>query len=212
MAEPVRIVPVALPPMVVSHVERRDRQEEAILTAALKRLRGPGPEAVTVRSLADDTGYSSWVVYKLYGSKDGLFEALVAHGYDRLDERCAQVVEAHADPFERLTHLGLAFHHFARDEPALFKAMFLGSLRWDRTEGARRRHDASFALVEETVAAVIDAGVMTGDPHDVAHLLWAGVMGVATQELGGHVSAADGERLLQQMTVSVVTAHIGPNG
>ena len=197
---------------VVSHAERRRRQEEAILTAALERLRGAGPDTITVRRLADDTGYSTWVVYKLYGSKDGLFEAIVAHGYDLLDGRCADVLDRHPEPFDRLTHLGLEFHRFARDEPALFRAMFLGSLQWEATDGARRRHEQSFALVCDTVAAVIAAGVLQGEPDDVGLMLWAGVMGVATQELGGHIDADRSDLLVQQVTVSLVAANLGPNG
>ena len=76
----------------------------------------------------------------------------------------------------------------------------------------RHRHEQSFALVCDTVAAVIAAGVLQGEPDDVGLMLWAGVMGVATQELGGHIDADRSDLLVQQVTVSLVAANLGPNG
>jgi len=62
---------------------RRRTAEEAqrqILDAAERRLIAGGPEAIRLQDIAADVGLSHPAILHHFGSRDGLIEALVAHG------------------------------------------------------------------------------------------------------------------------------------
>jgi AcrR family transcriptional regulator len=71
---------------------RRSAQEtrSAILDAAERRLLGGGPEAIRLQEIAADAGISHPAILHHFGSREGLVEAMVLRGIERLQ---AQFVE-----------------------------------------------------------------------------------------------------------------------
>jgi AcrR family transcriptional regulator len=57
---------------------------EAILKAAEQRLLNGGPEAIRLQEIAADVGISHPLILHHFGSREGLVEALVIHGFERL--------------------------------------------------------------------------------------------------------------------------------
>ena len=66
---------------------------EVVLDRALGILRAAGPEAISVRAVADAAGTSTRAVYAVFGSKQALVDALAERGYRRLAELVAAVRE-----------------------------------------------------------------------------------------------------------------------
>ncbi len=97
---------------------------EALLDAAEALLAAGGPEAVSVRSVADRIGVSSRAVYSVFGSKAGLIGALAARGFHRL----ADLVNGLPVTDHPLADLAAAgphgFRRFALERPHLFRITF----------------------------------------------------------------------------------------
>jgi AcrR family transcriptional regulator len=97
---------------------------EALLDAAEALLAASGPEAVSVRSVADRVGVSTRAVYSVFGSKPGLMGALAARGFHRLAD-LVNGLPTTADPLADLAAAGpRAFRVFAIERPHLFRITY----------------------------------------------------------------------------------------
>jgi AcrR family transcriptional regulator len=95
------------------------------LTAAAERIVAEdGPGALSVRAVASEAGTTTRAVYSLFGSKDGLVDALAQRAFELLqagldelpqtDDSAADLVDAGAGVFRR----------FVRTHPSLFRIAF----------------------------------------------------------------------------------------
>jgi AcrR family transcriptional regulator len=97
---------------------------EVLLDAAARLLHEGGPEAVSVRGVAEASGLSFRAVYTVFGSKEALVDALTARGYRSLTERVVGLPQTD-DPARDLVVAGSqGFRGFAIEEPALFRLTF----------------------------------------------------------------------------------------
>jgi AcrR family transcriptional regulator len=97
---------------------------EALLDEALTLLRQGGPPAVSVRTVADAAGTSARAVYTVFGSMQGMIDALAQRGYQRLAGLVNGVAHTE-DPARDLVTAGVqGFRTFALEEPALFRLTF----------------------------------------------------------------------------------------
>jgi AcrR family transcriptional regulator len=85
--------------------EHKQRRREEILEAAQRVFARHGYEGATVARLEEETGLSRGAIFNYFGSKDGLFVAVVAQSSDRLVEiwlergfRALLDALAHEDP------------------------------------------------------------------------------------------------------------------
>src|SRR5687767_7953678 len=83
-----------------------------LLDAASRLLVAEGPQALTMRRVADAVGCSTTVLYTAFGSKDSLADALFREGFERLRRRLEAVAPAD-DPLARLTALAHAYRDSA---------------------------------------------------------------------------------------------------
>src|ERR1700760_3238807 len=109
--------------------ERRTREHAArhrlILETARQLAETEGWDAVTTRRLATEIEYSQPVLYKHFTSMEAIAEAIAVDGFGELAEvlRAARVgAGTSANP---LLPLANAYLSFARDNPALYDAMFI---------------------------------------------------------------------------------------
>lgn len=63
--------------------------DQDVLGAALRLMRGSGPEELTFAALSKASGLSGATLVQRFGSKAGLKRATLLHAWDRLDERTA---------------------------------------------------------------------------------------------------------------------------
>lgn len=97
---------------------------EALLDAAEDLLAAGGPDAVSVRAVADAVGTTTRAVYSVFGSKAGLLEAIAARGYQLLADLVSAIPETD-DPGADLVAVGVAgFRRFAVERPHLFRLTF----------------------------------------------------------------------------------------
>lgn len=97
---------------------------DRLLTTAEGLLRAGGPDALSVRLVAEAAGTSHRAVYALFGSKQGMLDALAAHGYLDLARRVGSI-QPSAAPDADLVRAGTeGFRGFVRANPALFRLTF----------------------------------------------------------------------------------------
>src|ERR1700759_2832477 len=71
--------------------------ERELLTAAEAVLVRQGPGGLTVRAVAAEAGIAPMGVYNRLGGKDGLVDALLIRGFDRLRASCEAAINDTAE-------------------------------------------------------------------------------------------------------------------
>ncbi len=161
--------------------DRRERERAArrhlIITTARRVAEAEGWEAVTTRRLSTEIEYSQPVLYKHFSGMEQLADAIAIEGFGELAEvtRDARLgAEAGSDT---LTRTARAYLDFARDNPAVYDAMFARAttLRF-ADQDTPPQLNAAFAELREAVAAV-------GNEHDadaLTEVFWAALHGLVT--------------------------------
>lgn len=161
--------------------------KEALLEAALELIRARGPEALNARALAAALGCSTQPIFRLYPNMEALRRAVLEQALAVYHRDRAARVAASAEPAYKAA--GLAYIGFARDEPALFRLLFM------RSRGGERESPEAVDWAPDTRMAGASAG-LAGPEAELFHLeMWALVHGVA-------VMAATGYLTLDEATVS----------
>lgn len=101
----------------------REASRQRVVEAAAELLAHKGREAVTTRAVAAAAGVQAPVIYRLFGDKDGLLEAVAEHGYatflaaKHADARPQDPVEDLRAGWDLAVEFGLA-------NPALYVLMY----------------------------------------------------------------------------------------
>src|ERR1700684_2410586 len=100
----------------------RDRTRAQLVEVAAKLLATEGPDAVTTRSVALAAGVQAPTIYRIFGDKSGLLDAVVEHGFAAYLAR-KPPAGADADPVVSL-RAGWELHiGFGLANPELFRLM-----------------------------------------------------------------------------------------
>ena len=182
--------PVSSPSGRRSRTPSTDIERELIAAAEAVLLRD-GPGGVTVRAVAAQAGIAPMGVYNRLGGKDGLVNALLIKGFDRLRAALGQAREP--DPLQRLRASGERYRDFALDSRPYYAIMFEGAIPHDFSSPEVAEHaTAAFGALVRTVEFAAAAGVIAApDPREVAQQIWSCVHGAVTLELQGLVLTPD---------------------
>jgi AcrR family transcriptional regulator len=187
----------------------RDQNQETLrrtVVAATERvLLGQGAEAVTVRRIAQELDCSTTVIYNLFGSKDGLSNALYQEGCRRLHAALA-AVPPHDKPRAYLTALAWAFWEFAHQHPQYYALMFAGALPQFKPDAVSIQDVATaIGLLVGVLDGYREAGLLlTGDTAQTAKMLWASLHGVIHLRFAGHLPDEDEARSLYAYSVTTL--------
>lgn len=94
-----------------------------LLELAREKVEESGPEALRARSLTAQAGTSTQSLYTLFGGMPGLFDALVADGFDEFASYVAAVEETD-DPVADFFAKGWTYAEWALAHPQLYRLMF----------------------------------------------------------------------------------------
>jgi AcrR family transcriptional regulator len=209
--------------MGIKERQERERQavREAILQAARDLFTTEGYRNVSMRKIAERIEYSPAAIYSYFASKDDIFFALAEEGF-RLLVAYGQAARKDADhPLEGLRRCLWAFYEFSKDNPEYFELMFV-----DRSVPSLGQDFERFEFFRETSAraeadirACIERGLFskTLDPAATLHVLWVGVLGVATIGLTKRLAPGEDpdalahdilEALLAGLTQNITTTFV----
>lgn len=169
----------------------------ALLRAARELLDRSGPAALSVRDIAAAAGVAPMGVYKRFGSKNGILDALLEQGFTELaaavDPTHRDVVPTDTDPSSAAAPPSVVaagmhrYRRFALTNPALYALMF------DRPVPDLEPSAAAMAAARTAfnhLVTAVQLGIATGDfhpgdPTEIAQRLWAGCHGAVSLELRG---------------------------
>jgi AcrR family transcriptional regulator len=173
--------------------------ERELVSAAEQVLVREGPAGITVRAVAAEAGIAPMGVYSRLGGKDGLIDALLIRGFDRL--RAAIAGGAEPDPLARLRACGLRYREFALANPHFYAIMFEAPLGRERDSPEVAEHaTAAFGALVQNVSLAAAAGqIRAPDPVEAAQQLWSAVHGATTLELKDLVQTPDPGATYQAM-------------
>ncbi|TGV23403.1 TetR/AcrR family transcriptional regulator, partial [Mesorhizobium sp. M00.F.Ca.ET.186.01.1.1] len=96
-----------------ARLQNIENLRKLVVDAAAMLLQEEGPEAVTVRKVAQKMGCSTKIIYNLFVNKEGLAQQLYLDGCKLLANELEGTPQA-ADPAQHLQNLGEAFWQFGQ--------------------------------------------------------------------------------------------------
>ena len=96
----------------------------ALIAAALAAVEQEGPDAVSLRDIAQTLGVSRAAPYRHFADRDALLAAVAARGFEDLNVGYEAALAAEGDGREKLRAAGRVYLDFARRRPGLFRLMF----------------------------------------------------------------------------------------
>jgi AcrR family transcriptional regulator len=103
---------------------KSEETQRRVLEAAISAVETGGMEAVNIRKIAGDAGYSVGSVYKHFADQDALLLAVNSVTLSRIKTVMAAAVEGIPKPMARLKALAQAYLEFARDNRNLWMTLF----------------------------------------------------------------------------------------
>jgi len=107
-----------------TQAERREKSEQALLVAAAEILIEQGYHAATFDRISERAGYSSSLVTSRFGSRDGLFRAIIEFLRIRLESYVGAALTGTLSGKEQLTNYSTAFLAHMEEDP-LAKAYYV---------------------------------------------------------------------------------------
>ncbi|MGD9702269.1 MAG: TetR/AcrR family transcriptional regulator [Acidimicrobiia bacterium] len=164
---------------------------ERVVQVAMSTLADHGVAGFTTRRVAAGASTSIPAVYELFGDKAGLVREVFFEGFRQLGGELVDLVDSD-DVRADLERVVYVLRAFARDNPALAEVMFSRPFA-DFDPGPE--DVAAGAMVREFIVGrvrrCVDAGLLSGDPTDIAHVVLAMAQGLATQETAGWLGRSD---------------------
>ncbi|MEL6431387.1 MAG: TetR/AcrR family transcriptional regulator [Planctomycetota bacterium] len=181
--------------------------KQAIFDEALRLLESEGFSGLSTRKIASRVGCTATSIYLYFDNKDALVHALIAEGFERMDERLTRahsaVTDSGGDPRAAIRAGARAFIDFALENPEFYEVMFL--LRFDQLE----RYPAPlYRRARATLDRVI-AGSALALEKDLLRstTLLASLHGLAALLLHKRVDASvDADRLIETTLDAAIDA------
>lgn len=167
----------------------------ALIELASHELERAGPDALALRSLANELGVSQPAFYRHFPSKEALIDELAAIGFVDLYDVLA--FASGASPRDRLLSLALSYFRFGLAKPQRYRLMFARPV-------AEKRRDPRLAPMAEASRSALTAAVaeylaLNGEAEASAEVLalaiWSACHGLILLISDGHLSAGDAEKL-----------------
>jgi AcrR family transcriptional regulator len=154
-----------------------------------------GPVGLTTRTVARRADASVPAIYEVFGDKSGLIREVFFEGFRMLGDELSKVPPA-ADPLEALRRICESFRQFILANPVLAQIMFSKPfVDFEPTEEDNKAGLRVSRIFVHHARLAVDAGLLAGNPTDIAHLFFAFTEGLAAAEsahrLGGSKRSAD---------------------
>lgn len=167
-----------------------EQRRKAIIKIVRKLIRKGGMGEISLRKVAELAGYSTTVVYTLFGDKATLITQAMDEDLLELTRTIGQAV-AQAEPgWPRLRAMGRAYVKFGIDHPDEYAFVFMTRRPHAPNEVARVRHgdpaQDPYAAGRLLVSEAAQLGLVSDRPEDidlVTQVLWEGIHGLTARLL-----------------------------
>ncbi len=153
-----------------------DSPRNRIVEAAVDLLEKGGPDAVSTRAVAAAAGMQPPAIYRLFGDKEGLLEAVAEHGYTQfLQSKRDHLDPDPQDPVEELRRGWDMVVEFGISRPELFAVMNQATGR-----GSEAAHRAGLEILRGRVRRLAAGGWLRVDEELAAQIIQATGRGAVT--------------------------------
>ena len=168
--------------------ERRARDRAArrrLIVATARRLaETEGWDAVTTRRLSTEIEYSQPVLYKHFSGMDEITQSVALDGFGELAAVLSEARTGAENSKNALRRIAHVYIDFARDNPALYDAMFTRATTLKFADaGTPPQLSAAFAELREAVVPI--AG--DRDVDTLTEVLWAALHGLTALARSGRL-------------------------
>jgi AcrR family transcriptional regulator len=181
----------------------------ALVTAAERQLAASTDGDIATRAVCEEAGVTQPVLYRLFGDKRGLLDAVADAGFERYAQHKSTLATTH-DPVADL-HAGWDDHMaFAADNPAVYQLMFA-----PRPNSASSAYRRILDLLEATLLRCAAAGRLATTPHLAAQLILPANIGVSLSLIGQPALFSDptlSHRARDAVFTAVLTEARTPSG
>ena len=129
---------------------------DAVLNAAYQLIRREGPGALNARAVAKELGGSTQPIFRLFSGMDELQKAVIELALNEWKSKLLVRMQGSAFPY--LT-IGMSYLLFAKDEPELFKLLFMRDRVSDGSCGREYKHEWGFPVIESAFSVDRDTAV-----------------------------------------------------
>ena len=155
---------------------------EALIRAALELIAEKGPAGFTFAEAARFAGVSPAAPYRHFRDRDELMAQVALRGFEQFEAALARAWDdGRPDAFAALDRLGGAYLEFARNQPALYSAMFEAGVPIGADPGLRGASDRAFAVLRAAAEKICAAMPSVDRPPAlmVALHIWSMAHGIA---------------------------------
>lgn len=160
----------------VSRAEKLAETRQALLAQGRLRFARDGFHAVVLEEVAHGVGLTKGAAYHHFGSKVGLFRAVVEQAQRELGDRVAAAAEAYDDPWRQLI-AGCRAFLAAGSDPAIGRILLIDApnvMGWN--EWRAMDSSSSGRHLAEAVEALLAVGVIAPQPVQPLVRLLSGAM------------------------------------
>lgn len=204
-------------PMLKTYQEARlqniENLRKLVVDAAAMLLQEEGPEAVTVRRVAQKMDCSTKIIYSLFVNKEGLAQQLYLEGCKILANELEGTSRAD-NPVQHLLNIGEAFWEFGQRYSGYYKLMFGGAFA-DFKPDEESMHGTVTAMRQllTVISNAQEQGLIHGqyDTKTVVQIFWASLHGVIHLYMGGHLGDVQSAHAVYRQTLSLIVGSLLPD-
>lgn len=158
--------------------------KEALLQAALDLIAQKGAAGFTFADAARMAGVSPAAPYRHFRDRDELLSSIAQRGFEQFESQLTTAWDdGRPDTVSAFERVGKAYLAFAREEPALYAAMFESGVPADATPSLMAASERAFGVIRaaaERLAALAPAGTPRPPALMMALHIWTMAHGVAS--------------------------------
>lgn len=121
---------------------------ESVLNAAYGLVRREGPAALNARAVARELGGSTQPIFRLFTGMEELHQEVVTLADANIRSSMRQRAEHSSSPYLSVC---MSYLLFARDEPQLFKLLFMRDRTKDGSAKLEYKHSWGFSIIEKSM-------------------------------------------------------------
>ena len=193
--------------------ERKEKLRGEILAAASKMFADHGYEAVTLRAIAQEIGYTHAVIYQHFPDKAHILSELSRETIGLMIQKFDAIAAEHLRPKERLFATSRGLIQFCTAHPQQFRNVFFGPENRNGIRAGQYINDLGAPLFGRFVQLFFDVArderLPSRNDMVVAHTWWFTIFGLATLfVIQGVVPDLPDQTLVVEQTIATLWAGV----
>jgi AcrR family transcriptional regulator len=184
-----------------------------IRSIAERQIVSHGVNAVSLRSIASEMGWTAASLYRYFTSKADLLDSVRAVANDRFSSAIEEAYDSSTDLWQRSRAIGDAYVNFAETEPAAYQLIFAYEQEdAHKSEQLKAAEHRSKKTLTTYVRDMVSEGLLDGDPELIAHAWWAAMHGLVVLRMSGKLDDSPSFDVLRDAAVRMVMRGVRAGG